>query len=138
MSNLVEAILENDLVTANELFEQGMQNILSKKLVEMKKKVSAELYESSEKNDVVTYRYNKPVHNDTRSEVSRLLKNFGHKVESHGNYHISIRGHEASIKRDMKDMKEVTGLPNHTGIQSGFSNRDHMPSGYAKISKRIK
>lgn len=47
MTDLVDAILENDLVTANALFEQEMKEIVAKKLVEMKKEVAAELFEST-------------------------------------------------------------------------------------------
>lgn len=50
MNDLIDAILENDLVTAGSLFEQEMNLLVAQKLVEMKKRVAAELYESSKVN----------------------------------------------------------------------------------------
>lgn len=51
MTDIIEAILDKDLESANALFEQEMNLLVSLKLVEMKKKVAAMLFESTNLED---------------------------------------------------------------------------------------
>ena len=42
---LIENIIDNDLVTANKIFESRLDNIMEKKLYEVKRRVAADIQE---------------------------------------------------------------------------------------------